>query len=125
MFSFRFSFFLFLFFLKLIFFFQITSSYYRGAHGIIVVFDVTNTSTFENIQKWLQEIDRYAVDGVPRLLVGNKCDLAGERKVSREEAEEFAQSLGLTYLETSAKSAENVHESFVRLSNAIRDGLNQ
>jgi len=97
----------------------ITSSYYRGAHGILVVFDVTNPETFTNVQKWLTEVERYALEGVTKVLVGNKCDLESLRKVSRQEAQEFADQLGLIYLETSAKSASNVTEVFTQMSQAI------
>jgi small GTP-binding protein len=59
----------------------ITSSYYRGAHGIIVVYDVSDAESFSNVRTWLQEIEKYASDNVCRLLVGNKCDLAANRQV--------------------------------------------
>lgn len=86
----------------------ITSSYYRGAHGIIVVFDVTDQESFNNVKQWLHEIDRYACQNVKKLLVGNKCDLASKRAVSTETAKELADSLGIQYLETSAKNSTNV-----------------
>lgn len=57
----------------------LTASYYRGAHGIIVVFDVTERETFENVRQWMQEIERFASDNVCRVLVGNKCDLEDRR----------------------------------------------
>lgn len=59
----------------------ITSSYYRGAHGIIVVYDCTDQDTFNNVKQWLEEIDRYACDNVNKLLVGNKCDLHTKKVV--------------------------------------------
>lgn len=59
----------------------ITSSYYRGAHGIIVVYDITDQDTFNNVKQWLQEIDRYASESVNKLLVGNKSDLQSKRAV--------------------------------------------
>ena len=62
----------------------ITSSYYRGAHGIIVVYDVTEPDSFRNVQQWMQEIDRYAVEGVNKLLVGNKIDMTAKRQVATD-----------------------------------------
>ncbi len=72
----------------------ITSSYYRGAHGIIVVYDVTDAETFHNVKQWLHEIDRYACDSVNKLLVGNKADLTTKKVVEFATAKEFADNLG-------------------------------
>jgi len=99
----------------------ITSSYYRGAHGIIVVYDVTNPETFNNVQKWLQEIERYACETVHKLLVGNKCDLVSEKKVSTDDAREFADQLNLVFLEASAKDSTNVEEAFSKMARAIKE----
>ncbi|KAK9668688.1 hypothetical protein RND81_13G078600 [Saponaria officinalis] len=71
----------------------ITSSYYRAAHGIIVVYDVTDMESFNNMKQWLSEIDRYASDNVNTLLVGNKCDLVANRAVPFETAKVIATSL--------------------------------
>ncbi|KAK3510361.1 hypothetical protein QTP70_005658 [Hemibagrus guttatus] len=90
----------------------ITSSYYRGAHGIIVVYDVTDQESFNNVKQWLQEIDRYASENVNKLLVGNKCDLTTKK--------EFADSLGIPFLEASAKNATNVEQAFMTMAAEIK-----
>jgi len=101
----------------------ITSSYYRGAHGIIVVYDITNAETFNNVQKWLQEIERYACDTVHKLLIGNKCDLVNDRKISTEDAREFADQFNLVFLESSAKDSTNVEEAFTRMAKSIMEKM--
>uniref|UniRef100_A0A0D9WBT7 Uncharacterized protein n=1 Tax=Leersia perrieri TaxID=77586 RepID=A0A0D9WBT7_9ORYZ len=98
----------------------ITSSYYRGAHGIIIVYDVTDMESFNNVKQWLSEIDRYASDSVCKLLVGNKCDLVESKVVDTEEAKAFAESLGISFLETSAKESINVEEAFLTMSSEIK-----
>eukprot|EP01124_Arcella_intermedia_P035574 TRINITY_DN9100_c0_g1_i1.p1 TRINITY_DN9100_c0_g1~~TRINITY_DN9100_c0_g1_i1.p1 ORF type:complete len:192 (-),score=39.87 TRINITY_DN9100_c0_g1_i1:41-616(-) len=100
-----------------------SSSYYRGAHGILVFYDVTNLESFKDLQKYLQEVDRYACKNVSKLLVGCKCDLVDERVVSTQEAQEFADELNLEYIETSAKSGSNVEEAFVRLATIVKNHL--
>ncbi|CAL5436805.1 unnamed protein product [Camellia sinensis] len=102
----------------------ITSSYYRGAHGIIVVYDVTDQESFNNVKQWLSEIDRYASENVNKLLVGNKCDLTAQKVVSYETAKEFADEIGIPFLETSAKNATNVEQAFMAMAAEIknRDG---
>lgn len=98
----------------------ITSSYYRGAHGIIIVYDVTEMESFNNVKQWLSEIDRYANDSVCKLLVGNKCDLVDEKVVDTEKAKAFADELGIPFIETSAKDSINVEEAFVTMSAEIK-----
>ncbi|OAY65136.1 GTP-binding protein YPTM2 [Ananas comosus] len=78
----------------------ITSSYYRGAHGIIIVYDVTDQESFNNVKQWLNEIDRYASENVNKLLVGNKCDLTANKVVSYETAKAFADEIGIPFMET-------------------------
>merc|ERR1712224_486904 len=99
----------------------ITSSYYRGAHGIIIVYDVTDKESFNNVKHWIQEIDKYAADGVKKLLVGNKCDLQSKKVVSYDEAMELADSLGIGFMETSAKNSHNVEQSFQKMAAEIKE----
>jgi len=98
----------------------ITSSYYRGAHGIIVVYDTTDSETFEHVKTWLHEIDRYASENVNKLLVGNKSDLTSKRQVETEAAKEFADSVTIPFLETSAKNATNVEDAFMTMAGEIK-----
>ena len=97
----------------------ITPSYYRGTHGIIVVFDVTDQESFDNVKQWLHEIDRYASADVKKLLVANKIDLASKRAVPAEQAAAFAESLGVEYFETSAKNDINVSGMFTAIAREI------
>ncbi|KYR01095.1 Rab GTPase [Tieghemostelium lacteum] len=101
----------------------ITSSYYRGAHGIIVVYDVTDKLTFENVRQWLQEIDRFACENVNKLLVGNKSDLTSKKVVDFATAKAFADSLQIPFLETSAKQSTNVEQAFMTMAGEIKSRL--
>mmetsp|Transcript_11347 Transcript_11347/g.18982 ORF Transcript_11347/g.18982 Transcript_11347/m.18982 type:complete len:201 (+) Transcript_11347:98-700(+) len=103
----------------------ITSSYYRGAHGIIVVYDTTDKASFTNVKQWLAEIERYACSSVNKLLVGNKNDLPQNRAVPTEEAQKFADEMGIELIETSAKTATNVQESFMKMARQIKDRMCQ
>jgi len=97
----------------------ITSSYYRSAHGILIVFDVNSLQSFENVRKWMSEIERYASPNVNLLLVGNKSDLKGPNTVDAKQVKEYCQSLKLAYAETSAKSDRAVSELFLSLCRVI------
>ncbi|KAJ4811642.1 Ras-related protein Rab-1A [Rhynchospora pubera] len=101
----------------------ITSSYYHGAHGIIIVYDVTDQESFNNVKQWLNEIDRYASDSVNKLLVGNKCDLTANKIVSTETAKAFANEMGIPFMETSAKNATNVEQAFMAMAAAIKNSI--
>jgi len=97
----------------------ITSAYYRGAHGIIMVYDVTNYESFEHVEEWLNEVNRHASESTLKLLVGNKADLMEDKKVKADEAEKFAETLGISFLETSAKNATNVEAAFLTMAKQL------
>lgn len=106
----------------------LTSSYYRGAQGVVMVYDVTRRDSFDNLDHWLKEVKLYSPnngEGVVKLLVGNKIDLSegsnGEynRQVDRHEAEEWARNQGMLFLEASAKTKTGVQESFMEVVNKI------
>jgi Ras-related protein Rab-1A len=101
----------------------ITSSYYRGAHGIIVVYDITDQDSFNDVKQWLQEIDRYACENVNKLLVGNKCDMTSKRAVETNVAQDYADQLGIPFLETSAKSSTNVEQAFIKMATEIKNRM--
>ena len=98
----------------------ITSSYYRGAHGILLVFDITNPESFTNIQSWLKEVSNYAAETVNLILVGTKSDLEPKRKVSFSDAYEFAKQRNMEYIETSSKQSINIDTAFITLTNNLR-----
>ncbi|KAK7233217.1 GTPase [Aureococcus anophagefferens] len=96
----------------------ITSAYYRGADGIIMVYDVTSSESFDHVSDWLTEVNRYANEGTCKLLVGNKCDME-DKVVTTEAAKEYADGLGIPFLETSAKNATNVEEAFLTMAGEL------
>lgn len=101
----------------------ITSSYYKGAHGLILVFDLTDRQSFLDLDNWLIEIEKHASDRVIKLLIGNKSDLEGARTVGYEEAFSYAKSNEMKYLETSAKTSKNVNEAFTMMARNIKESM--
>jgi len=93
---------------------SITRSYYRGAAGALLVYDITRRDTFRHIGKWLEEARQNGNQNMTIVLIGNKCDLEHRRQVPAEEGAKFAQENGLLFIETSAKTAFNVEEAFVK-----------
>uniref|UniRef100_A0A0N5ANJ1 Ras-related protein Rab-8A n=1 Tax=Syphacia muris TaxID=451379 RepID=A0A0N5ANJ1_9BILA len=98
----------------------ITTAYYRGAMGIMLVYDITNEKTFDNIKNWIRNIEDHASSEVDRMIIGNKCDIESKRQVSRERGEKLAIEYGTKFLETSAKSNVNVTEAFFTLARDIK-----
>lgn len=85
-----------------------------------MVYDITDRQSFKDIENWLSEVDKYGNENVVKLLVGNKSDLEANRQVKTEEGKTLADSLGIKFLETSAKDAVNVEKAFTTLSNEIK-----
>uniref|UniRef100_A0A6B2LL89 Uncharacterized protein n=1 Tax=Arcella intermedia TaxID=1963864 RepID=A0A6B2LL89_9EUKA len=102
----------------------ITSSYYRGAHGVIITYDVTNKSSFDGIQKWFSEVERYSNQNVKVLLLGNKIDCETERQVTLEEVQQWAKDKSVAVREVSAKTSQNVEDSFLFLVKEILTTVN-
>jgi len=98
---------------------NITASYYRGAHGIMIVYDITDNESFNSINSWLIEVEKNASKNVYKILVGNKCDLEEKRKVQVSQGKEFADTHGMKFFETSAKNAQGVEDSFVTMTKEI------
>jgi Ras-related protein Rab-1A len=84
-----------------------------------MVYDTTNTESFDHVNDWLKEVNRYAAEKTVKLLVGNKCDRTADKAVTEEQAKEFADDLGIAVLETSAKSSKNVEEAFLTMAGEL------
>ena len=97
----------------------ITTAYYRGAMGIIIVYDVTDHNTFDRVETWYKTVQQHAKDDAQVIIVGNKCDEEDSRMVSTQEGEELANRLNVPFIEASAKNGLNVSEVFYKLSKLI------
>lgn len=91
---------------------SITQSYYRGSHAVMLVFDVTNRESFDNVRQWVADVRRFGGDQLPMVLVGNKCDCDAQRQVTDAEAADLAAALGCKYVRASAKDNCNVDAAF-------------
>ncbi|THH11371.1 hypothetical protein EW145_g711 [Phellinidium pouzarii] len=101
----------------------ITTAYYRGAMGILLVYDVTDNKSFENIHTWFSNVEQHASEGVDKILVGNKSDWEDKRVVKTEEGMQKAKELGIEFIETSAKENKEVESAFFNLARAIKTRL--
>ena len=101
----------------------ITTAYYRGAMGILLVFDVTDEKSFSNIRTWYSNVEQHASEGVSKILVGNKSDWDEKRVITTEQGQALADELGIGYVETSAKTNSQVEDAFFTLARNVKSHL--
>ena len=94
---------------------SITSAYYKGAHGALIVYDITRKDSFDSVEKWLRDLKNNGEEKMVIMAIGNKCDMVNERVISTEEGEAKAQRNNIAFLETSALNATNVAKAFDEL----------
>ncbi|KAK6184636.1 ras-related protein Rab-8B [Patella vulgata] len=103
----------------------ITTAYYRGAMGIMLVYDITSEKSFENIRNWIRNIEEHASKDVEKMILANKCDMNDRRQVSKERGENLAVEHGIKFMETSAKASINVDEAFFTLARDIKGKMDR
>ncbi|XP_061536031.1 RAB3D, member RAS oncogene family, a [Phycodurus eques] len=103
----------------------ITTAYYRGAMGFLLIYDITSQESFVAVQDWGTQIKTYSWDNAQVVLVGNKLDLEEDRQVTTEDAQRLATELGFQFFEASAKECINVKQVFDKLVDVICDKLNE
>lgn len=97
----------------------VVSSFYRGAHGVMICFDITDLDTFRNVDNWLEEIKRYCPENTPIFLVGTKTDLESRRMVQYPMIKAYAEKMNLTYIETSSKTNQNIEKCFTDFTGTL------
>ncbi|XP_042508194.1 ras-related protein RABA5c-like [Macadamia integrifolia] len=103
----------------------VTSAYYRGAVGALVVYDISRRTTFDSVGRWLDELNTHSDTTVAKMLVGNKCDLDNIRDVSVEEGKSLAEAEGLFFMETSALDSTNVKKAFEMVIKEIYNNVSR
>ena len=104
---------------------NVISSYFKGAHGILLIYDITSRDSFKELENWLGEVERHASSQVLKILIGNKSDLEEKREIQKDEGEAFAMRNGMQFIETSAKNNTNVSEAFEALAKIMVDSSNK
>ncbi|KAK1444488.1 hypothetical protein BgAZ_103940 [Babesia gibsoni] len=99
----------------------ITSAYYRGADGIILVYDITDKVSFDHLDMWLSEVEKFAPEGTHTLLLGNKSDEAESRDVATEEVQQFSTKHDIPCMDVSAKTGDNIETAFVSIAKRLLD----
>jgi len=101
----------------------ITTSYFRGAQGILLVYDVTDRNSFISIRNWVAQIQMHADVNVNKILIGNKCDVQDHRAISHEEGDVLAKEYNIHFYETSAKQNLNVENAFLKIATDVKNRL--
>merc|ERR1712066_611664 len=101
-------------------FLALTSTFYRGAAGVMLVYDVTREGSFYNIKKWLKRIEDYIPSDVPKIIVAAKSDLEDKRVISKVRGETLAMEYGADFVETSAKTGDKVIDSFYKIAQSVK-----
>ena len=104
---------------------NVISSYFKGAHGILLIYDITARDSFKELENWLGEVERNATPQVLKILIGNKCDLDEQRQITVDEGEAFAARNGMKFIETSAKNNTIVNEAFEALAKIMVESSNK
>lgn len=94
-----------------------------GAQGILVVYDITDKESFNSVKTWISEIKKYAQADVVKLLIGNKCDLESKREIETEEGRQLAKTLGMDFMETSAKETTRIEDAFLKMTRDVLENM--
>lgn len=101
----------------------IVNTYYRGAHGICVVYDITDTESFEKVGEWLKDVSELAEASAKKLIIGSKVDLDSKRQVPLQDVENYANNLNIPFIETSSKSGHNVQQAFMQMTKMLMEDV--